>query len=257
MAPLKGKTALITGGTAGIGLACAEAMLAAGAEAVVINGRNGDRGERAVAAITSRFPHARLGLALGDMAEVTDTQAVVATAIGQLGRVDVLVNSTGTNDFPMLLHKTPIEEIPGILRRCLFAQLLSCRAVLPHMRAANGGCIINIASDAAKIPTPGESVIGAAMAGIVMFTRALAIEGKRNGIRANVLTPSLVSGTEFYERIMADPFAGKLFAKAVPKAELGLVSMTDLAEFVVFVASPAASKMTGQALSVTGGISAL
>ena len=60
-----------------------------------------------------------------------------------------------------------------------------------------------------------------------------------------------------YERIMADPFAGKLFGKAVPKAELGLVDMTDLAEIAVFLASPAASKMTGQALSVTGGISAL
>jgi 2-hydroxycyclohexanecarboxyl-CoA dehydrogenase len=56
---------------------------------------------------------------------------------------------------------------------------------------------------------------------------------------------------------MADPFAGKLFGKAVPKAELGLVDMTDLAEIAVFLASPAASKMTGQALSVTGGISAL
>jgi 2-hydroxycyclohexanecarboxyl-CoA dehydrogenase len=72
-----------------------------------------------------------------------------------------------------------------------------------------------------------------------------------------VLTPSIVGGTEFYERIMADPFAGKLFGKAVPKAELGLVNMTDLAEIAVFLASPAATKMTGQALSVTGGISAL
>ncbi len=257
MKPLKGKTVLITGGTAGIGKACAEAMLAAGAEAVVINGRSRERGERALAAIAADFPHARIGLALGDMAKVADAQSVVAAALGQLGRIDILVNSTGTNDFPVLLHKIPIDEVPGILERCLFAQLLSCRAALPHMREAKHGCIINIASDAAKIPTPGESIIGAAMAGIVMFTRALAIEGKRNGIRANVLTPSLVSGTEFYERIMADPFAGKLFAKAVPKAELGLVSMTDLAEFAVFLASPAASKMTGQALSVTGGISAL
>jgi NAD(P)-dependent dehydrogenase (short-subunit alcohol dehydrogenase family) len=66
-----------------------------------------------------------------------------------------------------------------------------------------------------------------------------------------------VSGTEFYERIMADPYAGKMFAKAVPKAELGLVTMTDLAELAVFLASPAAAKMTGQALSMTGGISAL
>jgi gluconate 5-dehydrogenase len=257
MSPLEGKTVLVTGGTAGVGRACAEAMLSAGAEAVVINGRSRERGERALAAIAGRFPNARTGMALGDMAQVADAQSVIAAAIAQLGRIDVLVNSTGTDDIPALLHKTPLEEVPGILRRCLFAQLLSCRATLPHMRAAKGGCIINIASDAAKIPTPGESVIGAAMAGIVMFTRALAIEGKHDGIRANVLTPSLVSGTEFYQRIMADPFAGKMFAKAVPKAELGLVSVPDLAELAVFLASPAAGKMTGQALSMTGGISAL
>jgi 2-hydroxycyclohexanecarboxyl-CoA dehydrogenase len=128
MNPLEGKTVLITGGTAGIGRACAEAMLAAGAEAVVINGRSRERGERALAAI-GRF----------------------------LGRIDILVNSTGTNDFPALLHNIATEDVPGIIQRCLLAQLLSCRAVLPHMRKANAGCIINIASDAAKIPTPAKA----------------------------------------------------------------------------------------------------
>src|SRR5271156_6200590 len=100
MNSLEGKTVLITGGTAGIGKACAEAMLAAGAEAVVINGRGRERGERALAAIGDRFPHARVGLALGDMAQVADAQSVVAAAIEKLGRIDVLLNSTGTNDFP-------------------------------------------------------------------------------------------------------------------------------------------------------------
>ena len=122
---------------------------------------------------------------------------------------------------------------------------------------ARSGCVINIASDAAKIPTPGESIIGAAMAGIVLFTRTLAVEGKRDGIRANVLTPSLVSGTEHYERVMSDPFAGKMFAKAVPMAQLGVVNKYELAELAVFIASPASAKMTGQAISMTGGISAL
>lgn len=248
---------LITGGTAGVGKACAEAVLAAGAEAIVINGRNPQRAESARAALTARFPEARVAVAMGDMAQVADAQRVIGTAIEKLGRIDVLVNSTGTSDVPALLHNIPVESVPAVLQRCLAAQLLSCRAALPHMRAANGGCIINIASDAAKIPTPGETVIGAAMAGIVMFTRALALEGKRNGIRANVLTPSIVSGTEFYERLMADPFAGKLFGKAQSRADLGIVNMNDLAEVVVFLASPAASKITGQALSVTGGISAL
>jgi 2-hydroxycyclohexanecarboxyl-CoA dehydrogenase len=257
MGALAGKTVVITGGTSGIGRACAEAMLAAGAEAVVINGRSAERGEQARAEIAARFPKARVGLALGDMAQVVGAQSAIAAAVGQLGRIDVLVNSTGGNDTPALLHRTPIEEVPGILERCLLAQLLSCRAALPYMREARSGCVINIASDAAKVPTPGESIIGAAMAGIVLFTRTLAVEGKRDGIRANVLTPSLVSGTDHYERVMSDPFAGKMFAKAVPMAQLGVVNKSELAELAVFIASPAAAKMTGQAISMTGGISAL
>ena len=257
MGALDGKTVMITGGTSGIGRACAEAMLAAGAEAIVINGRRPERGEQARAEIAARFPRARVGLALGDMAQVAGAQSVIAAAVELLGRIDVLVNSTGGNDMPALLHRTPIEEVPGILERCLLAQLLSCRAALPYMREARSGCVINIASDAAKVPTPGESIIGAAMAGIVLFTRTLAVEGKRDGIRANVLTPSLVSGTEHYERVMSDPFAGKMFAKAVPMAQLGVVNKDELAELAVFIASPAAAKMTGQAISMTGGISAL
>ena len=65
-------------------------------------------------------------------------------------------------------------------------------------------------------------LFGAALAGIEMFTRALALEGKGNGIRDNVLTPSIVGGTEFYDRLMTDPFAGRLFSKAAQKAELGM-----------------------------------
>ncbi len=125
------------------------------------------------------------------------------------------------------------------------------------MRRAGRGAVVNIASDAAKLPTPGESVIGAAMAGIVMFTRALAVEGKRDGIRANVVTPSLTSGTAHYEKVLADPFCGRMFAKAAKQAALGVVTKDELAGLVVFLASPAAAKITGQAISMTGGISAL
>ena len=254
---LNGSMAVITGGTAGIGRACAEALLAAGAGGVLINGRDAGRAERARAAIQARFPEARVAVALGDVAKADVAEAVMAEAMKRLGRIDVLVNSTGGNDLPQLLFRTPPAEIPGILERCLFAQILSCASALPFMRAAGGGTIINIASDAGKIPTPGESVIGAAMAGIVMFTRALALEGKRDGIRANVLTPSMTSGTEHYDKVMADPFAGRLFAKAEKMAALGVVSKEELAGLAVFLASAAAAKITGQAISMTGGISAL
>ena len=91
-------------------------------------------------------------------------------------------------------------------------------AVLPGMRSRRGGVIMNVASDAAKTATPGEAVIGAAKAAIVMFTRTIAIEEKRYGIRANALTPSLVYGTASTERITADGFSGKLFARAAQQA---------------------------------------
>jgi 2-hydroxycyclohexanecarboxyl-CoA dehydrogenase len=254
---LSGLMAVITGGTAGIGRACAEAFLSAGAGGVLINGRDAARAERARAEIQARFPEARVVVALGDVAKADAARAVMAEAMRQLGRIDVLVNSTGGNDLPRLLYRTPLDEIPGTLERCLFAQILCCAAALPFMREAGRGAVINIASDAGKIPTPGESVIGAAMAGIIMFTRALAVEGKRDGIRANVLTPSMTSGTEHHDKVMADPFAGKLFAKAERMAALGVVSKEELAGLAVFLASPAAAKITGQAISMTGGISAL
>lgn len=256
-ATLSGSMAVVTGGTAGIGRACAEALLAAGAAGVLINGRNRERAENARREIQERYPIARVAVATGDVARPETAEAVMAEAMAQLGRIDILVNSTGGNDLPKLLYRTALVEIPGILERCLFAQLLCCAAVLPHMRAAGRGAIINIASDAAKLPTPGESVIGAAMAGIVMFTRALAVEGKRDGIRANVLTPSMTSGTEHFDKVMADPFSGKMFAKAEKMAALGVVTKDELAGLAVFLASPAAAKITGQAISMTGGISAL
>lgn len=252
-----GSMAVITGGTAGIGRACAEALLAAGARGVLINGRDAGRAECARVDIQAQFPRARVAVALGDVSKAEVAEAVMAQAIQQLGRIDVLVNSTGGNDLPRLLFRTPPAQIPGIFERCLFAQILSCAAALPYMREAGGGAVINIASDAGKIPTPGESVIGASMAGIIMFTRALAVEGKRDGIRANVLTPSLTSGTEHYDKVMADPFAGRLFAKAERMAALGVVSKEELAGLAVFLASSAAAKITGQAISMTGGISAL
>jgi gluconate 5-dehydrogenase len=254
---LQGLTAVITGGTAGIGRACAESLLASGASAVVINGRDRKRAEEARAEIKLQFPMAVVEIAIGDVAKASVAHDVMAQAILHLGHIDLLVNSTGANDIPKLLHQTSLDEIPGILERCLFPQILCSRAALSYMREAKHGVIINIASDAAKIPTPGESVIGAAMAGIVMFTRGLAIEGKHDGIRANVLTPSMTSGTVHLEKIMADPFAGKIFSRAEKMAKLGVVSKEELAGLLVFLASPAAAKITGQAISMTGGISAL
>jgi NAD(P)-dependent dehydrogenase (short-subunit alcohol dehydrogenase family) len=135
--------------------------------------------------------------------------------------------------------------------------LYVCRAVLPGMMAQKSGAIVAIASDAGKVATPGEAVIGAQMAAIMQFVRGLAIEARRDGVRANVVTPSLVEGTPLTERLMAEgAFSRKIFTKARELAWLGAVTPDDVASAAIFLLSPNAARITGQALSVNAGISA-
>ena len=149
-----------------------------------------------------------------------------------------------------------VEDIAGILMGQALAPMHMTRAVLPVMREQRGGAIINIASDAGKVATPGETVLGSAMAAIVMFSRTVAIEGKRDGVRVNAITPSLIMGTPTGERSLEGGFSAKLFTKALQQAHLGATVPDDLAGLIVFLASPAAARLTGQAISVNGGISA-
>jgi NAD(P)-dependent dehydrogenase (short-subunit alcohol dehydrogenase family) len=248
--------AVVTGGTSGIGLEAAAQLAEAGVPRLVLAGRDPARGEAAVAAVRSRAPDADVRFATADLTRPADAAGVMAAATTAFGRIDLLVNSVGGNDVPRLFHDTPLDEIGGVVERSLCTVLHACRAAWEGMCAQRGGTIVNIASDAAKLATPGETVIGAALAGIAMFTRALALEGKRTGIRVNCVTPSIVRDTPLYERLMAAPFSGKLFAKAEALAHLGVVTPADIAPLIVFLASPAAAKLIGQAISVNGGISA-
>jgi NAD(P)-dependent dehydrogenase (short-subunit alcohol dehydrogenase family) len=127
------------------------------------------------------------------------------------------VCSLGGTNLPEILHRQSLDDIRGALNHDLAPFLYDGRAVLPVMMAGGSGAVINIAADAGKIATPGESVTGAGMAAIVQFTRGLAIEGKRDAIRANTISPSLVEGTPLTERLMQEgTFAAKLFANARP-----------------------------------------
>ena len=248
--------AVIAGGTSGIGLEAAAQLAEAGVPRLMLAGRDRAKGAAALSSIQARAPEAELRFFSGDLSETQAAADLAAEASAAFGRIDLLFNSLGGNDLPRLFKDIPLEEVAAIVGRGMSPVLNACRAVWDGMAAQGGGVILNMASDAAKIATPGESVIGASLAGIVMFTRGLAIEGKRNGIRANCLTPSIVRGTPLYDRLMAAPFSGMLFAKAEQAARLGVVTPRDIAPMVVFLASPSAAKLTGQAISINGGISA-
>ncbi|WP_282610599.1 SDR family NAD(P)-dependent oxidoreductase [Pelagibius sp. Alg239-R121] len=255
-APLSGRVALVYGGTGGIGLACARGFLEAGAEALVLIGRTETRGEQAAESLRSLGHDCDVRYVQGDAASVTGAEAGVRRTVEAFGRVDIMLSSAGGSPVPSILHRIPLDQVQPTIDGLLMGAVLPSRAVLPVMMEQQGGVILTVASDAAKIATPGESIIGAAMAGIVMFTRGLAIEAKRSGVRANCLTPSIVRGTPQYDVLMADPFSAKLFKKAESMASLGVVEPQDLAALAVFLASPAATKITGQAISANGGISA-
>ena len=234
---LDASTALIVGGTAGIGLASARALAASGVPRIAIVGRNAERGQLAAKSI------AQLGAAAhfvaGDAVDPAAAAAVAAEADQILSGIDI-----------------PTVDIGRMITQLALPSMHMASAVLPGMRSRRSGVIVNVASDAAKTATPGEAIIGAAKAAIVMFTRTIAIEEKRYGVRANALTPSLVHGTASTARITADGFSAKLFARAAQQAQLGVPTADDIAALTVFLCSPAAARLTGQAISVNGGISA-
>jgi 2-hydroxycyclohexanecarboxyl-CoA dehydrogenase len=213
------------------------------------------RGDAAVSLLRQQVPSADVRFTAQDITTAAGAQGAVAACMSAFARIDLLVNTGGGTGMPELLHKMPLDGLCKGLDGLLHGVLLPCRAALPHMMEQRSGVIINVASDAGKISTPGETVIGAGMAGVMMFSRALANEAKRSGIRVNCLTPSIVRATPLYDELMAHPFASKLFAKAEKMADLGVVDADDLAQTAVFLASPEAAKLTGQCISVNGGIS--
>lgn len=247
---------LVCGATAGIGLSIAEALLRTGTSKLMIVGRNPDRGAKAESMLRDRYPGAAVRFIAADVSQPANARLAVDACIDRFGRIDTLVSNAAGDPMPKLLHETPIEAVPEIFRSITSGILLPLRAALPHMMARRSGSMICIASDAAKLATPGETVIGGAMAAVAMFCRSLAIEGKRSGIRVNCITPSIVQATPLYGKVMSDPFASRLFRKAERQAMLGVVQPEDIASMVAFLASPAAARVTGQTISVTGGVSA-
>jgi 2-hydroxycyclohexanecarboxyl-CoA dehydrogenase len=246
---------LVVGGSSGVGLETARQLAQAGVPRIALMGRDEERvtnAARTVAAIAG----ADVMPISADATDVRAAARAVSEAQERLGSLDVLVNSVAGSVPPDLLHDTAPESIEATLRGQLLAPLLMTRLVLPWMYEQEGGSIINIASDAAKVATPGEAIIGAAMAGIVTFTRTVAIEAKRRGVRVNAVTPSLVVGTPTTDLLTREGFSSKLFAQALKQAHLGATEPADVAALIVFLAGPAARRITGQAISVNGGISA-
>jgi 2-hydroxycyclohexanecarboxyl-CoA dehydrogenase len=245
---------VLLGGTAGVGYETA-AQFAEQGDRIALLGRNTDRGKAAVTSLLERVPGASVEFVRVDALNPDAVLAAEAECRAMLGDIDILMCSTGPSEPPRLLHDIPIQSIQHRLDEIVLPPLHLMHAALPAMRARGTGSIVIVASDAAKLATPGETLIGAAMAAIVLFCKAAALEVKREGVRINILTPSLIAGTPGAALIDGEPFSAKMFEKAAALAHLGVAESTDLAAMAVYLSSPAARRITGQAISINGGIS--
>jgi NAD(P)-dependent dehydrogenase (short-subunit alcohol dehydrogenase family) len=246
---LAGKSALITGGTSGIGFAIAERFLAEGA-AVVITGRDQDLGERAEAALRMT------GLARFVPADAGDPVAVIestSTAAEFLGGLDVLVNNAGVGVQSGLLT-TPVEDYDRLMDVNVRGYFLYARAAYAHL-AAGRGSMVHIASDAGMWGEQSIGLYSVSKAAIIMLGKMLALEGGPDGVRSNVLCPG---DTWPGMRHMAPPGEqDRPESGDWPLPPIGRIGRaSDVAAAAVFCASAESQFITGATLAVDGGMTA-
>jgi 2-hydroxycyclohexanecarboxyl-CoA dehydrogenase len=244
--PLAGQVALVTGGAQGIGRGIARALAADGADIAVLDVNA--KGAADVAGEVRALGRRALALEV----DVTGAAAVergVREVVGTLGRLDILVNNVGwTPNEPFA------DTAPATWERIIalnYMSVLTCaRAALAVMVPARRGRIVSIASDAARVGTPREAVYAGAKAAVIGFSKALAAEVAQHGITVNVVSPATVD-TPLLRQILT-PEQIQRREKANPMGRIG--QPEDIAAAVAFFASPRAAYVTGQVLSVNGGI---
>ena len=247
--PLAGKVALVTGAGRGIGAAIAARLAEDGADVAVCDVDQASAkavAERLVAAYGRRAIAVRMDVA--DEASVGEGVAAVGE---RLGPVDVLVNNAGIDVVGPFLEST--EDVwQGIIAVNLVGTLRCCRAVAPGMVERGSGAIVNIASDAGKVGSSGEAVYSATKGGIIAFTKTLARELASKGVRANCVCPGPTDTPLLGQVAETSPRLREALERAIPLRRVARPE--EIANAVAFLAAPGAAYITGQALSVSGGL---
>jgi len=255
---LKGKTALVTGSTSGIGLACAKALAAEGA-AVMINGfgdADAIEAERAALAATSG---AGALYSAADMTRPDEIAAMVALCAEKLGGPDILINNAG------IQHVSPVEEFPldkwdAIIAINLSSAFHSIRAALPGMKAKGWGRIVNTASAHSLRASPFKAAYVAAKHGLAGLTKTVALEAATFGVTANCISPGYV-WTPLVERQIPDTMKARNLTREQVMRDVMLagqptrqfVTVEQCAALALFLCRDEAANITGANMSVDGG----
>ncbi|PYV27457.1 MAG: oxidoreductase [Acidobacteria bacterium] len=246
---LEGRVALITGASSGIGRATAEAMARQGARVAVNYCKNREGAEAAVSAISKAGGEA---MAVGaDVTSRADVRTMVESVHGSWGRVDILVNNAGDLLARRTLADMTEDYWDQVMALNLKSVFLSVKAVWEEMAARKSGCIINVTSIAGRNGGgPGAAAYAAAKGGLLTYTKGLAKELAPYGVRVNAVAPGLIA-TPYHERYSPP----ELFQKYVASIPLGRAGTSEeVADVIVFLASPAARYMTGETVEVNGGM---
>jgi NAD(P)-dependent dehydrogenase (short-subunit alcohol dehydrogenase family) len=243
-----GKVAIVTGGGTGIGAATALLLARYGADVAIAGRTEATLG--ATAQAIENETRRRCIWMRADMRDEVQADALVARTVSELGRVDVLINNVGWGDHATL-SDTTAESWRLEFARNLDSGFYCTKAVGPHMRAQRSGAIVNVSSVAGSSGVQGLTAYSVAKGGVQMFTRVAAAEWGRHGIRINCVAPGLIATENAMKDFVANNIDVDAFCANYPLQRAGRAE--DVARAIVFLASDAASYITGQTLMVDGG----
>jgi 3-hydroxybutyrate dehydrogenase len=255
---LKGKTALVTGSTSGIGLGIAGALAAQGAN-IVFNGFGDPKEIETLQADISRQYDVKTGYHNADMSKPAEIEALIKYATDNFGAVDILVNNAGIQHVANI-EDFPVEKWDAIIAINLSSAFHTSRLVLPAMKARNWGRIINIASAHGLVGSIQKSAYVASKHGIVGFTKVAALETAKTGITCNAICPGWVLTPLVQKQIEARAAQQGISIEEAKSALLGekqpsgeFVTPEQLGALAVFLCSDAASQVRGAAWNMDGG----
>ena len=248
---LKDQCAVVTGGSSGIGAACAMALAKAGAK-VVLTYHSSKEDAAAIVALIA----ADGGTAIAQYADVAledDVEALFARAEAEFGPVRLLVNSAGRNMSGTMIRDMELDHFDAVVRADLYGPFLSCRRMVRGLDGVEGGGrIVNVSSIHESAPRPGAVDYDAAKGGVRQLTRTLALELAPQGIAVNGVAPGMIK-TKMNQSALDDPQEMKRKEAAIPWRRAG--TPEEVADLVCFLLSPRADYITGTTVTIDGALS--
>lgn len=249
---LKGKVALVTGGSEGMGFATAKLFLQEGAR-VVITGRSKEKGRRALRDLKK---YGLVEFVQGDVSRASDASRMVEQTVRKFGRIDILFNNAGVY-VEKRAEETTEKEWDFVLDTNLKGTFLVSRYAIPHMVRQQAGVIINNSSDAGLIGNRSCPAYCASKGGVTVMTKAMALDYARDGIRVNCINPGIIDTPMVAHEAQASGNAKAYLKNCALEQPIGRVGRPEeIANAVLFLASDESAFVTGAALSIDGGTTA-